>query len=141
LWISTQQAADALGVTERTIRRMCEERKIGSRVQRLKGRKPFRVVNAADLERLVAEQSRPAPALVSEGRVHDVVEARVPTIVRSRELPAASAPILVPHLTLSEAVELSKLPAAYLVAAARAGTIRAVNVGTSKREFWRFPMR
>ncbi|MDP9024305.1 MAG: helix-turn-helix domain-containing protein [Candidatus Eremiobacteraeota bacterium] len=43
-----------------------------------------------------------------------------------------------PWLTLGEAAEYSGLPAAWLVARAREGAIRAVNVGTGAREFWRF---
>ena len=51
---------------------------------------------------------------------------------------APAAPVVRPWLTLAEAVEYSGLPAAYLVASARKGTFRAINVGTGAREFWRF---
>jgi helix-turn-helix protein len=110
-WISTQQAADALGVTERTIRRMCSERKVGSRVQREKGRKPFRIVNAGDVDRLIAEQARVTRA---PDQAHDLVEsrdnARVPTLVKPREL----APAMKPFLTLDLAADYSGLPARLL---------------------------
>ena len=43
-----------------------------------------------------------------------------------------------PWLTISEAVEYSGLPRSYLLAQARAGAVRAVNVGTGKQEYWRF---
>lgn len=43
-----------------------------------------------------------------------------------------------PWLTLAEAVEYSGLPASYLLAQARAGKARAINVGSGIREFWRF---
>jgi hypothetical protein len=43
-----------------------------------------------------------------------------------------------PWLTLVEAVEFSGLPQAYLLTQARAGSIRAVNVGTAKQQRWRF---
>ena len=49
-----------------------------------------------------------------------------------------AVPVLAPHLTLAQAVEYSGLPAAFLIAQARAGKVRAVNVGTGAREFWRF---
>lgn len=48
------------------------------------------------------------------------------------------APVVKPWLTLSEAVDYSGLPATYLVHEARARKIRAVNVGTGAKEFWRF---
>ena len=134
-WISTRQAAEALGVTERTIRRMCEERKIGSRVQRVKGRKPFRVVNAVDLERLAAEQSR--PALISE-----VPAQRPPAMVKEREA-APVTYIVRPWLTLDEAAEFSGLPKSWLLLQARGGIgrepfVHAINVGTERRASWRF---
>jgi hypothetical protein len=47
-------------------------------------------------------------------------------------------PAVKPWLTLAEAVDYSGLPAAWLVAQARSGGVRAVNVGTGAREFWRF---
>ena len=43
-----------------------------------------------------------------------------------------------PWLTLSEAAAFSGLPAAWLLGQARAGAVRAVNVGAGKRAFWRF---
>lgn len=43
-----------------------------------------------------------------------------------------------PWLTLAEAVEYSGLPASWLLAQARERKLRAVNVGTGKRDFWRF---
>lgn len=48
------------------------------------------------------------------------------------------APVVKPWLTLSEAVDYSGLPATYLVQQARARKMRAVNVGTGERAFWRF---
>jgi hypothetical protein len=49
--------------------------------------------------------------------------------------PAAQAK---PWLTLDEAAEYSGLPRAWLIAQARAGALRAVNVGQGTKEFWRF---
>jgi hypothetical protein len=48
------------------------------------------------------------------------------------------APVVKPWLTLSEAVDYSGLPARYLVQSAIEGSIRAVNVGTGDKAFWRF---
>lgn len=48
------------------------------------------------------------------------------------------APEPKPWLTLPEAAQYSGLPAHWLVAQARLGGIRAVNVGTGSKEFWRF---
>lgn len=54
-------------------------------------------------------------------------------------LPAPEAPPRVkPWLSLGEASAWSGLPSAWLLAQARAGKIRAVQVGTGTREFWRF---
>ena len=43
-----------------------------------------------------------------------------------------------PFVGLADAVTLSGMPASWLLAQARAGVTWAVNVGTGKREFWRF---
>jgi hypothetical protein len=43
-----------------------------------------------------------------------------------------------PWLTLPEAADYSGLPASYLLAQARAASIRAINVGTAKQQRWRF---
>jgi hypothetical protein len=43
-----------------------------------------------------------------------------------------------PFVSLAEAVKLSGMPESWLVAQARSGVPWAVNVGTGKREFWRF---
>lgn len=84
-----------------------------------------------------ALQSPPeTPSLTPEEAAMRFAEALTVAVAAAIRPPS---PALVPHMTLTEAAEYSGLPAAYLVAGARAGTIRAVNVGTAKREFWRFP--
>jgi hypothetical protein len=50
----------------------------------------------------------------------------------------AGVPEPKPWLPLAEAAEYSGLPASYLVAQARLGKCRAINVGTGRKEFWRF---
>jgi excisionase family DNA binding protein len=166
-WLSQKEAAEALGVTERTIRRLCSDGKLGSRVQPVLGRKPVVLIDQRDVDRILAERVRPLAVTSGEalplrhglsvvnpadippdsavssvslppmGEVEHFVRL-LETIVKARQL-APPSPALVPHMTLKEAAEYSGLPAAYLVAGARAGTIRAVNVGSGKREFWRFP--
>ena len=46
--------------------------------------------------------------------------------------------VLKPWLGVKDAAEYSGLPAAWLIEQARAGLIRAVNVGSGAREYWRF---
>ena len=75
---------------------------------------------------------REKPAEVSPDAI-----AQLAAAIRTAQ-PPALPPTLTPHMSLSEAVEYSGLPAAFLVAEARAGRIRAVNVGTKEKEFWRF---
>lgn len=75
-------------------------------------------------------------ALAKTGEVGDFARL-LDAIVRVREVDAQPKR-WAPWLTLPEAVEFSGLPASYLLAQARAGTIRALNVGTGAREFWRF---
>jgi len=153
-WITTQQAAEALGVTERSIRNMCQESKLGSQVQREKGRKPFRVVNAADVERMIGSHVKPMlvnqePQIVPLKPRPDTSDfengARmVATVLKARELPPVK-----PWLTLDEAAEFSGLPKSWLLDMARKvegsfGTyqlprcIEVINVGTEKRASWRF---
>lgn len=113
----------------------------------------------ADVERLKVEIDTPIERTVEKptdlartntGLIHPVPSAEeaaqslapiaegfVAALRTSLHGPPAPATV-VPHMTLAETVKYSGLPAAFLVAAARAGTIRAVNVGKGKREFWRF---
>jgi len=59
------------------------------------------------------------------------------TAAFARLVPAQPA-VVRPWLSLAEAVDYSGLPARYLVQGAISGTIRAVNVGSGDRAFWRF---
>jgi hypothetical protein len=59
---------------------------------------------------------------------------------RAAEYAKPPAPVTMPgpFVGLAEAVELSGMPASWLLAQARAGVPWAVNVGTGKKAFWRF---
>ncbi len=141
-WITPKKAAEALGVSERSVYNLCEANKLGYEVQRVKGRKPFRMVNAADVERMIGSQVRPmlvseAPATTApavQERTFEDGARLMATILKSRELSAAPKP----WLTLDEAAEYSGLPKAYLLTLARGGCDLARNVGTEKRASWRF---
>ena len=56
----------------------------------------------------------------------------------ARIAPAAPATMPGPFVGLGDAVELSGMPASWLLAQARAGVPWAVNIGTGKKAFWRF---
>ncbi len=95
----------------------------------------------SDLENPIPRDAPPPSALsavpaIARGPAPDAI-AQLAAAIRTAQ-PAALPPTLTPHMSLSEAVEYSGLPAAFLVAEARAGRIRAVNVGTKEKEFWRF---
>jgi hypothetical protein len=72
-----------------------------------------------------------APAAVDIAAMLDELAARMTKTL------APAAPMK-PWLDLKAAADYSGLPAAYLVQAARDGSIRAVNVGTGAKAFWRF---
>jgi hypothetical protein len=78
------------------------------------------------------------PLLTQDELVTRFAESFAGAVAKALQGAPAPAPMLTPHMTLAQAVEYSGMPASFLVAAARAGTIRAVNVGKGKREFWRF---
>lgn len=104
-------------------------------VERVKAEIDAPVVRPVNGTAQVALQT-PGTALAKRGTMSEWEDfARLlATIVKARETPLA----LERYMSVAEAVEYSGLPAAYLIKAAKAGTIRAVNVGTGKREFWRF---
>jgi hypothetical protein len=117
-WITPKEAAEALGVSERSVYNMCSEAKLGYEVQRVKGRKPFRMVNAADVESMIGSQVRPMLVTSTEPR-------EKPTAVGPHVPPDAAAmqhflagilqafPIQrpKPFLSLEAAAEYSGLPA------------------------------
>jgi excisionase family DNA binding protein len=151
-WLSQKEAAEALGVTDRTVRRLCADGKLGSRVQPVLGRKPVVMVDQRDVDRILGERVRPL-AVVSTERMPEPWPVRslselpdhgkaltplaqiVADAIRSLAAPASPKP----WLTLDEAVEFSGLPRAYLVRAARNGAAFAKDVSASdKRAAWRF---
>ena len=117
-------------------------------MQPVLGRKPVVLIDQRDVDRILAERVRPLAVASAEalplrhglsvvspdvapdtavssvslqpmGEVEHFVRL-LETIVKARQL-APPSPALVPHMTLREASEYSGLPAAYLVAGARAG--------------------
>jgi excisionase family DNA binding protein len=56
LWLTERDAAAALGVSVRTIRRKAEAREIERRARAIPGRRPEAVFRPVDIERLAAEQ-------------------------------------------------------------------------------------
>lgn len=163
-WLSKSEAAAFLGVSPRQIERReaqgyltkrLAERRMGESVARaeysradceaLKAEKP-NIYAREVLPELVVSQKSDIPAN-GAGKALAVVTApglvgapaHVAAFWQSLYAAAtATPPEPKPWLTLAEAVEYSGLPAAYLVAAARKGTFRSINVGTGAREFWRF---
>lgn len=105
---------------------------------------------AEDVERLKRDIDTPVPRVVVVPEAE--VPADKPSAALGPHIPDASrfqhflaevlrartVDRLRPWLPLAEAAEYSGLPASYLLAQARAGTMRAVNVGSGTKEFWRF---
>lgn len=147
-WVSRDEAAAFLGVSKgqlhnRTRQGFIEKEKRESGVVysmadliALKAGRPIRVKGGRAAPAAQVALQTPGTALAKRGTMSEWEDfARLlATIVKARETPLA----LERYMSVAEAVEYSGLPAAYLIKAAKAGTIRAVNVGTGKREFWRF---
>ena len=154
-WPTHTEAAAQLATNERTIRRWIEAGRLKAAYRPAAGRKPIAVVDPADIERLRTERQ---PVLLVEAvqtstnpdSMPDVRIAPAPGSPRGGDPFAGLAAHLArlaaafpaaqpkPWLTLSEAEAYSGLPRAWLIAQARSGALRAVNVGQGTKEFWRF---
>jgi len=151
-WIAKQAAAKLLGVSVRQIENRAARGEIEKRVlPKAAGERAARVeYSRPDVERIRAGAPRVA---ASNGvTITALVPAR-PSAVRRAELPApadpfaglaaqlaaiaAAFPAPGKWMSLKAAAEYSGLPARYLVGQARAGQLRARNVGV-KRERWMF---
>ena len=167
-WPTHTEAAAQLATNERTIRRWIQADRLKAGYRPAAGRKPVAVVDPADVERLrgerktvvIVETAAPENSDPAERRraVGPYLNGRVDTpepgtaLDRSRSsdpfaglaahlariAAAFPAPQPKPWLGLAEAAEYSGLPRAWLIAQARSGALRAVNVGQGTRERWRF---
>ena len=153
-WPTHTEAAQRLGTNERTIHRWIASGRLTRAYRPATGRKPIVVVDPADLEQIRRER---LPPVVLTGD-HDGRTQHVQMLSESVEVErargadpfaglaahlarlAAAFPTAQPKpwLTLDEAAEYSGLPRAWLIAQARSGALRAVNVGQGTKEFWRF---
>lgn len=154
-WIGKEEAGRLLNVSTRQLQRRAQEGFIARRyLPKSETQKTAPVVySRADIEQLLREGIPAKYHMPGEDEIgiakapapQTSLAARPPAPNGGGELAhlmnyfaAAFPPAPRPWLALAEAAEYSGLPAAYLVAQARSGAIRAVNVGTGAREFWRF---
>jgi len=146
-WPTEYQAADAIGVSVRTLQRYAEAGKIEIRPRPRQGKKPENVCNPRDVDRLLpaahvmpADEPEP-PAKPTEAMVRangkptfDVLGALIALVTQQQKLLAAPEPK--PWLTLDEAAEASGLTAAFIrrqiaeakIAATRGGPHGALRV-------------
>lgn len=168
-WPTHTEAAQRLGTNERTIHRWITSGRLRRAYRPAIGRKPIVIVDPADVERLRKERQQVVvvetapmqtipenPGLISPGiarRAENADLARQsPGLIGpggdpfaglaahlARLAAAFPTPQPKPWLGLAEASEYSGLPRAWLIAQARAGALRAVNVAANgTRERWRF---
>lgn len=157
-WPTHTEAAQRLGTNERTIHRWIAAGRLTRAYRPATGRKPIVVVDPADLEQIRRERLPPVVMagdpdgsmqhvrMVSESEPAAVERHRGPdgdpfaglAAHLARLAAAFPTPQPKPWLTLDEAAEYSGLPRAWLIAQARSGALRAVNVGQGTKEFWRF---
>lgn len=151
-WLTKEQAAQKLGVSERTVMRLAGDKKIQQKLRPRSGGSPLAVFNPEDVERIASERSAVEGepfVMPSEAEVQIVQNPSGPPMVAqmggaiasaivdqfSRVRPALSLADK-PRLTLREAVELG-YRADDLVTRVKAGTLE--NVGTPHR--YRFRRR
>lgn len=110
------------------------------------------IFQRADVEALKVELDTPtyrAPVSLVPSHLREMVEKRAAITKALAPAPDFAALAVAmrsalrveepkPWLPLAEAAEYSGLPASYLLAQARAGKLRAINVGNGSKEFWRF---
>lgn len=165
-WLPKEDAAALLGVQVRQLEKRSSQGFIKKRIlpraltervapvrysrrdiEAFKRGQPNRTESAADPKpngKPAPPAKTPAVALtVRENTPAAVPAASEPLAVLAAHLARLSAayappPAAKPWLNVTEAAEFSGLPAAWLLAQARSGAIRAVNVGKGSKEFWRF---
>jgi hypothetical protein len=144
-WLDKQQAAKFLGISTRQIENHAQFGRLAKRrLPKKPSERAARVVyDPADLAALKAGAPqgetalavmRSAPAAARPSGIV-AIPVEVLDILRERREPPPEPKF---WLTPDEAVAASGLPREFLVAQARSGAFRAVNVGRGKREFWRF---
>jgi hypothetical protein len=150
VWLMKEDAAKLLGVGIRQLENRVARGKVRKQtLQREPGERTARVCYAEeDLKALLAgtpNQYEPPAApqsrtlAITNGAPGDPF-AGMPEKLAA--LAAFASQFKAPEpkfwLTVDEAIAVSGLPREYLIAQARSGAFRAVNVGRGKREFWRF---
>lgn len=148
-WTQKEDAAKLLGVSIRQLENLAALGRISKmRLPRQVNERSARVLySIEDIDAIKAGKPRlpdpaeAAPAAVPERAIvkngadpFAGLAAHLAAIARAFPPPTAERP----WLTLAEAAEWSGLPAAWLLAQARAGADFATNVGTGKKARWRF---
>jgi hypothetical protein len=144
-WLGKQEAAKLLGVGIRQLENRAGKGEIRKNtLPRQPNERAARVLySAEDIEAIKSGAVRPVarPVSQSPGAIAPRPPAADPFAGLAAHLAALAGvgPTPAPtYLTLKQAAEHSGLPARWLRAAARAGKLRAQNVG-EKRERWMFP--
>lgn len=145
-WLSKDEAARRLQVSTRTIETWVSERKLGSKLQPVEGRRPMTVVDAQDVDRLAAEQHRGAilpperePASMALATIAPQIVALVTALREALPPPATLPPAPVyagpkPFMTLEEAAEFTSLPVKLLRRLIRQKRLAAERFRTSRKE-------
>lgn len=127
-WLLKKEAAERLGVSERTLERLIADGKITQSHRRVPGRRPLAVVNPADIERLEAETVKPIVVNDSSGSGSKALATRANVLPMLAGLVAAMGQQQ-PNklfLNLEEASALSGLSQAFLRRLIRDGKLAAV---------------
>lgn len=131
-WRPKMEVAEALGISERTLERLIQQKRIRRAYRRVSGRKPLAVLHPDDVAALKADTVPVSSAPPIEPRTTDVALRATPQPDLAALLAGFNTTSVPLHrkiyLTIAEAAALSGLPKAYLKRQIRAGVLPAVRV-------------
>ena len=134
-WYSKQEAAQRLGISERTLERKIEAGEISTAQRRIPGRKPMTVCSPADVDRLAEATAQPVVETLPAEETLPVRQTKTKSVAGAAAAsPAALLQVLAAnldrtpklYLTLEEASAYTGLTQAYLMRKIQAKEVPAV---------------
>jgi excisionase family DNA binding protein len=129
-WIPKGEAAEQLGLSERTLERLIQKRKLKLAYRRIPGRRPIAVLRPEDVEQLRAETIAPlsdaevqALPAAGESRALSLPLRRLDNLLAAQPRPVRR------FLTIPEAADYVGLPQGYLLRMVRSGKLPGLKAG------------
>lgn len=142
-WLTKAEAAQLLGISERTLERLVARGEVQQAARRIPGRKPLVVLHPGDVEKIRQETAQPAfvvpeqetaltPASANRATLPPgpgLVEMLVLSLQRQEQAAQRQEQAIRRYLTLPEAADYVGLPQSYLRRLIADGQLEAIKAG------------